>query len=318
MPIPGVGPDEPVEKCRLLFSTDLMAIYKKYLIPNTIEEALQAMQDGPVDGRFIAGGTDLLLDLQQGRHPPVQMLVDITRIPDLCRLEIQEGRLFIGAAVPLNRIISAQLVFEHAQCLFEAAGLIGGPQVRNTATLGGNVVHGLPAADGAIALHALGASAEIASLSGRRQLSVHELYRGPGQTALQPQKELLIGFSVSLRGRGEASAFKRVMRPQGVALPIINLAIWVRRKSDVVDDIRIAVGPGGPVPFRARAAEQVLAGRPLSGGLMQEALDAIREEARFRKSAYRSGIDYRRHLTRVLFEDTFLCAWERALQDIPE
>ena len=111
----------------------------------------------------IAGGTDLLLDLKQGRHAPVHTLIDLTFVPEMTVLELRGDELYIGAAVPVNRVALDPLTGTHAQALVEACDLIAGPQVRNVATLGGNVAHALPAADGTIALTALDAQAEVAS-----------------------------------------------------------------------------------------------------------------------------------------------------------
>ena len=134
----------------------------------------------------------------------------------------------------------------------EACGLIGGPQVRNTATLGGNVAHALPAADGTIALVALDARVEIASRDGRRLVPILNLFAGVGQSTLLADQEILVGFHLPLRKTGQASAFSRVMRPQGVALPVLNLAVWLERAGDQIHSIRIAIGPSGPVPQRAQ------------------------------------------------------------------
>jgi carbon-monoxide dehydrogenase medium subunit len=134
--------------------------------------------------------------------------------------------------------------------------------VRNVATLGGNVAHALPAADGTIALLALDATAEIVSLEGRRRVPMEQLFAGPGQSTLQPRGEILVGFLLQRRGPGQASAFRRVMRPQGVAIAILNTAIWLERQEGCIRDIRIAVGPAGPTPFRARQTEATLRGKP--------------------------------------------------------
>ena len=111
----------------------------------------------------IAGGTDLLLDLKQGRHAPVHTLIDLTFVREMTALELRGDELYIGAAVPVNRVALDPVVGAHAQALVEACNLIAGPQVRNTATLGGNVAHALPAADGTIALTALEAVARSRS-----------------------------------------------------------------------------------------------------------------------------------------------------------
>ncbi|OGO36079.1 MAG: hypothetical protein A2Z03_10935 [Chloroflexi bacterium RBG_16_56_8] len=227
-------------------------------------------------------------------------------------LEPREDQLFIGAALPLNRIARQPLVVRHAQALVEACDLVGGPQVRNVATLGGNVAHALPAADGTIALLALGAEAEIAGLSGNRRLPFADLFLGPGKSALKQGEELLVGFYLPLSKKGQASCFKRIMRPQGVALPIINLAIRLEREKDAIKDIRIAVGPGAPTPWRAREAERALIGKPMQDDTFTAALEALLAHVGFRSSPRRASADYRRHLVGTLFKDTLETARNRA------
>ena len=134
--------------------------------------------------------------------------------------------MFVGAAAPLNRIVASPLVRQHARALSEACGLIGGPQVRNTATLGGNVAHALPAGDGTIALLALGAQAEIASLEGYRRVSHVDLFLGPGRSALDGNREILLGFYLPAIKWHQASAHRRVMRPQGVAIAILKCRLY--------------------------------------------------------------------------------------------
>ncbi|MCZ7551304.1 MAG: FAD binding domain-containing protein [Anaerolineales bacterium] len=113
-----------------------MTIWKNYFLAETVQEALELLAQSEGDACPIAGGTDLLLDLQQGRHPPLDTLVDLSQIPEMRQLEIRGGKLFIGAALPLNRLVESPLAQQHAPTLMDAARLIGGPQVRNTATLG--------------------------------------------------------------------------------------------------------------------------------------------------------------------------------------
>jgi carbon-monoxide dehydrogenase medium subunit len=289
-----------------------MKTWENYHLAHSIQEALITLEGAPGPARPVAGGTDLLLDLQQGRHPPVHTLVDITSIPELNALEIRQDELFVGAAVPLNRVIDSPLVQKHAQGLYEAARLIGGPQVRNTATLGGNVGHSLPAADGAIALLSLGAEAEVADLGGCRRVPFETLFAGPGRSALDLRKELLVGFALSLRKEGQASAFRRVMRPQGVAIAILNMGVWLQRAGDCIEAVRLAAGPAGPRPFRARAAEAVLRGQKPDPASLEEAAGALLGEASFRTSPHRSTSDYRRHLAGVLLAETVRSAWERS------
>lgn len=312
----GVGPESPSKSAAFQKeSTDPMKNWQRYILAQSVQEALEALESAQGSARPIGGGTDLLLEIQQGSHNPVHTLVDVTHIPELIRLEIVGDSLFIGAGVPVRQITDSPLIRHHAIAVSEACGLIGGPQVRNTATLGGNVAHALPAADGMISLFAFDALVEIVSKQGRRLVPIASLFKGPGKSTLIPNKEILIGFYLPVRKPGQASAFSRVMRPQGVALPILNLAVWLHRTQNRIDDIHIAIGPSGPVPIRAAAVEQILRGQQFSPQLLIDAKTAVHESIPFRTSSMRATAAYRHHLSEVLLEDVFETAWERAVQE---
>jgi carbon-monoxide dehydrogenase medium subunit len=296
-----------------------MNLWQEYLRPTNLSQALKAFAeaDGPI--LPIAGGTDLLLDLKQGRHAPVHTLLDVTSIAEMNALELRGDQLFVGAAVPVNRVVLDPLAGAHAQALTEACNLIAGPQVRNVATLGGNVAHALPAADGTIALTALDAQVEVAGLSGTRCVPFTSLFVGPGKSAINKNTELIVGFYIPLQqtlGDSQSlkvsSCFKRIMRPQGVALPIINVAIWLARENDTIQSIRIAVGPGGPTPWRATETEQFLTGKPLNEETFVAAFECLLAQVGFRSSARRASADYRRHIVGGLFRDVLETAWSRA------
>jgi carbon-monoxide dehydrogenase medium subunit len=144
------------------------------------------------------------------------------------------------------------------------------------------------------------------------------LFAGPGKSAIDKSKELIVGFYIptqTLRVSETlrvSSCFKRIMRPQGVALPILNCSVWLQREKNIVKDIHIAVGPGGPIPFRATEAEAFLRGKPLSEENFSGALEALLAQAKFRTSARRASADYRRHIVGGLFKDVLDTAWKRA------
>jgi len=297
-----------------------MNLWQNYLRPKNLSEAMDAFATAPRPLMPIAGGTDLLLDLEQGRHSPVQTLIDVTSVAEMTRLEILGDSLYIGASVPVNRVATTPEVAHYAQALTEACNLIAGPQVRNVATIGGNVAHALPAADGTIALLALDAQAEIASTTApaavpggvsTRRIPFKDLFLGPGKSSLKHGEELIVGFHLPLSTPHQASCFKRIMRPQGVALPILNCAVWLEREAGTIKGIRIAVGPGGGTPFRATQAEDILRGKSLNEETIESALDALLAQAQFRSSARRASADYRRHIVSGLFKDVIETAWMR-------
>ena len=290
-----------------------MTYWQTYVTPRSLDEALAALRDAPGPARLVAGGTDLLLDLQQGRLPTVHTLIDVTRIPELLEVRLEGDRLFLGAAATHATIVGHPLITAGAACLVQACELIGGPQVRNVATLGGNVAHALPAADATIALLALDASAELATPSGRREVPIESLFTGPGQVAFDRAETIVVGFRFRERRAGEGSAFRRVMRPQGVAIAILNMAVWIRLTADrVIAEARIAIGPGGPRPRRVGMAEECLVGQRPEGVDFSAVADALLAGSQLRSSVHRTTLDYRRHLLSVLLRRALPAAFEDA------
>lgn len=290
----------------------MRSLCEEYLLAHSVEEALEALAEAQGSALLVSGGSDLLLDIQQGNCAGVKTLVDVSEVEEMCGLEYVDESVFIGASVTLNRLANSRLVIQHAQALAEAASMMANPQVCNVATIGGNVAHALPAADGTIALLALSAQAELATKDGRRRVPLEGLFKGVGETTLVPGQDLLVGFHLPSCQQGQASAFSRRTNPQGIPLAIINMALWVWRKGERVEDIRISIGPSGPVPKRMNGTEEVLNGQIPSPKVQALALARLLEEAHFRTSPHRASADYRSHLAGVLLEETFSKAWTRA------
>ncbi len=287
-------------------------ICDEYILAHAVVEALEALSVGQGRAHIIAGGSDLLLDIQQGRQPPVHTLVDVTEIAELSKVEIRGEKLFIGACVTLERLKKDRLIRRHAQALSDAAIMMANPQVCNVATIGGNVVYALPAADGTIALLALEAEAEIASIPSRRMVPLQALFKGPGESTLDPCLDLLVGFYVPCQKDGQASAFARRVNPQGIGLAMLNLAIWLERREGKVTRTRISLGPSGPISRRMPAAENVLTGQQPSAEARARVIEEIIKETQFRTSPHRASAGYRRHLADILLEEALNSAWERA------
>lgn len=313
-----------------------MPLWEKYHRPQTVDDALARLREHGGRARILAGGTDLLLEMQQGHRPPVEAMVDVTAIPDMTEIrhDEQTGLIEIGAAVTHTQIVKSDLVTRRATCLVESCGVIGGPQVRNVATLGGNVAHALPAADGTTALVVLDAEAEIAAPNGRSWRPILSLFKGPGISTVDRSRELITRFRFLGGAPRTGTAFKRIMRPQGVALPILACAVWVQLGEHasgngsgqpvaganlddvvindvVVDDVRICIGPVQPVPTRAREAEQAVRGRPLREGLPR-AVAAAQAEFSPRTSKHRATAEYRVEMIDVLLRRALPLAVRRA------
>ena len=282
-----------------------MSLWQKYLRPQNLSDALSALGDSGEAVAVVAGGTDLLLDLDQGRHGPVETLVDVSAVREMLEIQQQDRFIFIGAAVPLRDVINNDIIGSHLAALVEASELIGGPQVRNVATLGGNVAHALPAGDGTIALLALGAEAEIASANGPKWVSMEELFVSPGEPSFDRAKELIVRFRVPVLSERESSAFRRVMRPQGVAIAILNMGARLKvDEAGIIQEARLAIGPAGPIPFRAKATEQAIIGSGLDEASRSKALEALSDEVSLRTSAHRATKEYRGHLLESLLRQT--------------
>ena len=290
-----------------------MSLFQEYMQPDTIEEAVENLRDAPGSVAVIAGGTDLLLDIRQGRHQAVDRVVDISGISEMQEVALEENFVYLGAGVTHKQIISNSLLCDHAQCVVEGCGLIGGPQVRNVATIGGNVSHALPAGDGTISLLALDTEVRIASTDGVRWQPLIEIFAGPGKVTFDRKGELIVGFRFPAKGPREGSAFDRVMRPQGVAIAILNMAGWVKldEKGDI-EDVRLACGPAGPKPFRARKTEGFIKGKSWDEASYQEACRILADEVSLRTSAHRATKEYRHKLLPVLLQKVLDSAVERA------
>jgi carbon-monoxide dehydrogenase medium subunit len=184
------------------------------------------------------------------------------------------------------------------------------------------VAHALPAGDGTLSLVALDAEAEVARPDGRSWQPVRALFAGPGRSILDHGRDILVRFR--FRGAqpdaGEATAFKRIMRPQGVALPILGLAAWLTLDGDQVRVARLALGPAGPVPLRAESAEAWLAGKQLDEAALEHVTELVWSEARLRTSAHRATAEYRREMVAVLVRRALPLAEQRARtgQAVPE
>lgn len=291
-----------------------MTLWNHYHTPSTVDEALALLASYAGRARVVAGGTDLLLDIRNGHLPRPDALIDITCIEGIDTMQQSGDSLLIGAGVTHTRIVGSPVLAARATCLVESCGVVGGPQVRNVGTLGGNVAHALPAGDGTTSLVALGAEVEIAKDGERRWLPVLDMFLGPGQSLLDQTRDLLLRFRVPLCGPREATAFKRIMRPQGVALPILGCAAWVRLDDagERYADARVCVGPVAKVPVRAEAVESALRGQPATDDTLAQAVAAASESLHPRTSKYRATAEYRREMVDVLLRRVLPLAVQRA------
>lgn len=292
--------------------------WQAYHSPESLDEALSLLDYYGGDAQIIAGGTDLILDVQQGNHATPIALIDVTAIRGLDRIIEEEGWIVIGAAVTHAAIEAHPLVRHHGAALAESCSVVGGPQVRNVATIGGNVAHALPAADGTIGLLALNAEVQVCTWNGAAVERVWQpllsIFAGPGKNRLAVN-QMLSAFRFPVRASHSGSAFDRIMRPQGVALPILGVAAQVRldETGQRVVAASIAIGPAGPIPFRATESEAILLAAPrMDDRALEAAIVAAQRQAEVRTSKHRASKEYRHEMIAVLLRRVLPQAVARA------
>jgi CO/xanthine dehydrogenase FAD-binding subunit len=282
-------------------------------MPRSIDEAVQWLNHYDGRAQVIGGGTDLLLEIQQGQRPAVEAMIDPSHISGLDHITMDDEYITIGCAVTHTQIVRDENVVRHGTCLVEGCGVIGGPQVRNVATLAGNVAHALPAGDGTIGLLALGGEIEVADANGSRWMALQDAFLGPGKSVIDHHRAILTRLRFRPTGPREASAFTRVMRPQGVALPMISMAARLQLDdSDTITAARVSLGPAGPVPYLAEAAMEVLTGGPAVTEQFDRAAEAVLDSVTLRTSKYRATQEYRVQMIRTQLPLILTLAAERA------
>ena len=223
-------------------------------------------------GRLIAGGTDLLVQMRAGRAVP--RLIDVSNLSDAPPIVTQrDGSVELSALAPISHVIGA--LGGRLPALASSARLFGSIQIRNRATIGGNLQNASPAADMVPPLVAAGATAHLDGPRGERDVLVAELATGPGRTVLEPG-EWISTVTVPL-AEGE-EGFRKLGGREAMAISIVNLAWrWSRAEDGTVSGVRIAVGAAAPTVIRAERAEQQLEGRRPTPEVVSSALTALRD-----------------------------------------
>jgi carbon-monoxide dehydrogenase medium subunit len=285
-----------------------------YFEPKTMDEAVQLLQQHNGQAMILAGGTDLLVEIKGKLHEP-DHVVNIKRIPDLDHFDYEPGRgLRFGALVTARQIETWPVVQEKYAGLAQAVRELASIQVRNRATVVGNICRASPSADTLPPLIADGAHIRTFGPSGERTYLLEQFFTGPGKTVLEPAElatEVLVpdppphtGKVYIKHGRRKAMELATV----GVAL---TLTVEDGRSDGRITDPRIVLGAVAPTPIRAPQAEALLEGNVLSDSLVEEvALTAMNESRPI--SDVRSSASYRREMVRVLTARAVRQAWERA------
>jgi CO/xanthine dehydrogenase FAD-binding subunit len=314
------------------------AVMKKfdYLRPQTLEEAISLLNQHGEKAKLIAGGTDVIIMIKQKAMAP-DVLISLRGIPGLDQIKYN-GSLSIGPMVTHRAIEKSEVIKDEFSALADAVDYLGSVQIRNVATIGGNICTAAPSADTATPLLVLGTQVRIKDPNGERTLPIEEFFKGPGETVLKTGEmvqELLIPKLLPNTG----SAYYKLQRRLALDLPILGVSVLLSLDKNKVTcsdllcvaspistilhkmeedeiickDVRIALGVAAPTPMRALKAEALLRGKKLSDELLEEAANTASQEAQPR-TTLRGEAWYRRDMVRVLVKRMAMKSIERVVR----
>lgn len=267
----------------------------EFAAPTTVDEAVGLMG---ADARALAGGTDLLVQMREGRRR-VGRVVDMKRIPELTSVtEQKDGSVTVGAALNVTAM-AAHPAMRRYPSIVEAGRMIGSYQIQNRAGIGGNLCNASPSADAVPPLLCHGALAVIAGPSGRREVPVESLFVGPGKTTLAPQ-EILVCLRLPRPPERSAGKYIRFTPRREMDIAVAGSGTWIKLGPDgTIAEARVALAAVAPTPVRATAAEKRLIGERPTATLLDEAGQRAARDIK-PISDTRGSAEYRRELVRVL------------------
>lgn len=281
-----------------------------FISPRSPEDAVARLRERGPGGRPIAGGTDLLLQIKARTARP-SYVVDLSQLPELARLDDHPNEgLYVGAAVRLRTLQLDPALPDRYRVLVDGAKLVGSIQIRNLATIGGNLCNAAPSADTAAPLIAAGATAEILGPSGARRVPMEAFFLGPRRTVIGPD-EILLGVAVPAPAARSGGAYLRHTPRNEMDIAVVGVGSTVVLENGRCQDARIALAAVGPTPIRATSAEAELRGVPLTDEAIERAAQLAAEEARPIDDV-RGTAEFRRHLVTVLTRRTLAAAREQA------
>lgn len=284
-----------------------------YLVPKTLDEAISMQQSHGERAKYIAGGTDVLVKIKEGKLTPAY-LISLKHIlgQDRPFLNGETGELYVGAFMTHRSIETSSLIQLRYPILHDAVKNIGSVQIRNLATIGGNLVNAVPSADGAIPLIALDGRANIYGAKGTRSMDLMRFFLGPGQCDLE-RGEILTEVVVPPQPPRTGSAYIKHGRREAMELPMLGVGVLLGLAEDMstCTRARIVLGVAAPTPMRALQAEKFLTGKPVTEDNLAQAGRLAGEESRVRDTI-RGVAWYRREMVSVLVRRMGLKALERA------
>ncbi len=277
---------------------DIKALYEA----ESVQHAVSLLQEHP-EAQIIAGGSDVLVQIREGKCAGKE-LVSIYMIDEMRGISYEEdGAIRIGSLTSFSHITKDPIIQQNINVLGEAVDMVGGPQIRNIGTIGGNTCNGVTSADSASTLHAWDAIIEITGSEGVRRIPIHDFYIKAGavdlkpgelQTAIIIPKESYDGY----HGHYIKYAMRNAM---DIATTGCSVNVKLSEDKKIIEDVRIAYGVAGPVPMRAPSAEEKIKGKLVSKDTVKEFAQAALEDINPRDS-WRASKAFRQHIAVVLAE----------------
>ena len=277
-------------------------------------EALKLLSEHKGDAKILAGGTDLLLQMKRGNvwgRPSPKHLLSLRGLSELDFLEAGENVIRMGANVTHREAELSAMVANELGALSDALRQLASVQIRNVATIAGNICNAAPCADTAAPLMALGANVRIASIANEREVDLKDLFRGPGKVDVKSD-EILKEIRIPRPPDSGASAYLRVTRREAMDITIVGAAVYLDRTPDEkrIHEVRIALSTVAPNPVRACEAEEFLTGALLNEETFRKA-GSIAQAHVSPRTSFRSTAKYRREMVGVFVRRALLKALER-------
>ena len=287
---------------------DFSALYEA----TSVRHAVELMQEHP-SAVLIAGGSDVLIKMREGKLAGAE-LISLYKLDELREVTMEpDGALRIGPMTSFSHATKSPLLQQYMPALGEAADTVGGPQLRNIGTLGGNICNGVTSADTASTQLAYDAMLEITGKDGMRKISIHDFYKGVGKVDLAPG-ELLTGILIPKESYENCYGYymKYAMR-NAMDIATIGCSVNVVLSADkrTIQRVRISYGVAGPVPMRARTAEAAVNGQPVSEATIELVGNAVLNDVNPRTS-WRASADFRKQIISETARRSLRAAVERA------
>lgn len=273
-------------------------MWQKYISASSVEQVLRILAEQGEQARIIAGGTDLILEIERGVRKGIRTLIDISRIGGLDQILLDEDEVIhLGPLVTHSHCVASKLIRENAYPLARAAWEVGAPQIRNRGTIAGNLITASPANDTITPLEALGASVTLQSISGTRTIPLEAFYTGVRGTVMRPD-EMMVDISFPALGESQRGTFIKLALRQAQAISLVNVALRLTLTEDRVEEASITLGAIAPTIIHASEAEVYVTGRQLEEETIERTAELAMGAAQSIDDV-RASADYRDEMVRI-------------------